>query len=496
MAKYAIEMYGITKRFQGFYANNDVDLLVEQGEIHSILGENGAGKTTLMNILFGLYKADAGIIKIKGTEVKINSPLDAFSHGVGMVHQHFMLIERLTVLENIILGSEIGGIRLDKKANRRAVEQAMKSYYFNLPLDQPVHTLSVGMKQRVEIMKTLYKGADILILDEPTAVLTPQEVKELEKVLFRLKEKGKTIILITHKLPEIMAMANNVTILRGGRSVGAFRKSEISEDQLAAFMVGKEMKVVKRTERCLLSEEIVALKGIGYKTALSDISFSIHAGEIFGIAGVEGNGQLELEELVLGLSLPTDGALMIKGQDVTGWNVNKRKRLGIGYVPSDRLKRAAIASFSLLENLLLGYYNDPAYSSRGVMNHRKIQERAEGLIKDYDVKTTGLDKTFGELSGGNQQKAVLGREIGGEPAFLVIAQPTRGLDVGAVNSIRELLFKMRDQGKAILLISAELDEVMELSDRIGVLYKGKMVTVGDTQQYTREQLGLYMAGGC
>ena len=491
----AVEMRDITKRFAGMTANDHINLLVEQGEIHSLLGENGAGKTTLMKILFGLYKADEGTIRINGQEISAMTPRQAFGLGIGMVHQHFMLVNNLTVLENIILGSEPGSVTVDRKAARRKVQALSDQYRFGLELDARVAELSVGMKQRVEILKTIYRGAEIIILDEPTAVLTPLEVRQLLDILLDMKQQGKTIIFITHKLGETMEVSDRVTVLRGGKSVELVNTKDTNPRELASMMVGYEVSFELEKPDVPKGAPILTLEGARLlPQAQSPVSFEIRAGEIFGIAGVEGNGQQQMEEAIMGLLRLKEGKILFKGQDITALSPRKRRAMGIGYIPSDRFKQAILPGFSLADNYLLGNQFDEQYAPRGLLDHKFLAQRGRELMKRFDVRAVGLSQTIGSLSGGNQQKLVLGREVGKNPDLVIACQPIRGLDIGAIKFIHQVLLDLRAQGKAVLLISAELSDLFQLSDRIGVLYKGELMAVRSAEEYTNESISLLMAG--
>ncbi len=491
----AVEMRGITKRFPGMIANDNVNFMVEQGEIHSLLGENGAGKTTLMNVLFGLYHPEEGYININEQRIDITSPRIAYKLGIGMVHQHFMLVNNLTVLENIILGNEPGRMIIDKKESYKKVQALSNQYNFDLDMDTKISDLSVGMKQRVEIAKTIYRGADIIILDEPTAVLTPLEVSQLLQILLDMKKQGKTIIFITHKLNETMEISDHVTILRGGKSVATVSTKDTSAKELANLMVGSEinLEIQKQSKEC--DETVLSLRNVKLlSNACSSVSFEIHAGEIFGIAGVEGNGQQEIEEMIMGLRSCKSGCIVLKGIDITNLCPRLRRSYGIGYIPSDRYKQAILPGFTLVDNYLLGNQYDKKYVTKGIINKNYLVQRAKTLMKDFDVRAVDENQTIGSLSGGNQQKLVVGREVSNNPDFVIACQPARGLDVVAIKYIHEVLLELRQQGKAILLISAELSDLFQLSDRIGVLYKGTMMAVKRTEEYTKESISLLMAG--
>ena len=491
----AVEMKEITKRFAGMIANDHVNLLVEKGEIHSLLGENGAGKTTLMKVLFGLYKPEEGSISINGQKIHGMTPRHAFGLGIGMVHQHFMLVNNLTVLENIILGSEPGNVTVDRKQARQTIQALSDQYHFDLELDQKISSLSVGMKQRVEIMKTIYRGAEIIILDEPTAVLTPLEVRQLLNILLDMKKQGKTIIFITHKLNETMEVSDRVTVLRGGKSVEIIKTADTSAQELANLMVGHEVSFELEKPQTQKGETVLSLQEVRLlPQAQSTVSFDIRAGEIFGIAGVEGNGQQQMEELVMGLMKLREGKILLKGQDISALPPRKRRAFGIGYIPSDRFKQAILPGFSLTDNYLLGNQFTEEYAPRGLLNHKHLLSRSKELMERFDVRAFSITQTVGSLSGGNQQKLVLGREVGKNPDLVIACQPIRGLDIGAIKYIHQVLLDLRAQGKAVLLISAELSDLFQLSDRIGVLYKGELMAVKDAEAYTNESISLLMAG--
>lgn len=490
----AVEMKNITKRFPGVLANDDINFSVRTGEIHSLLGENGAGKTTLMKILFGLYRSDEGEIFIKGNRVVIDNSRKAIKYGLGMVHQRFMLVDRLSVLENVILGQEQGMFRLDLDKSQESVERVMKKYGFNLKLEENIENLSIGPKQRVEILKTLYRGADIIILDEPTAVLTPQEVDELFKILNFFKKQGKTIIFITHKLIETMEIADRITVLRDGKKLVTVDKVETSPEELARLMVGKDINFILEKKAQKSSGELLSLYNVKLLDNKKALSFKIHSGEILGVAGVEGNGQLELEEMVMGLRPVKKGKILFDKREITNLPTRERKLLGIGYIPSDRHRRAVISNFSIEENIILGFHFRPPFSKRGILNKDAIKLYANKMITDFDIKTTDSEQKIRFLSGGNQQKVIVSREVSRDPRVIVAAQPTRGLDIGAIEYIHSLLLELRNKGKAILLISADLTEVMKLSDRIAVLYEAEIIKIKDADLYDEEQIGLYMGG--
>lgn len=491
----AISMCGIVKCFGTVRANDGIDFSVKSQDIHCLLGENGTGKSTLMNILFGLYKPDEGEIRIHDKKAVIHNPNDAYALGIGMVHQHFMLVNQLTVLENIIMGNESGRFFLDRKESKNQVEALVNQFGFKIPLDKKVGELSVGMKQRVEILKTLYRGADIIILDEPTAVLTPQEVEELFKILRELKKNGKTIIFITHKLNETMSLSDRVTVIRKGKVVFETPTCDTTEKELAAKMVGRQVEAIVTTPKKAGGEAVLSMEKVRlYPNAQNTISLQVHKGEILGIAGVDGNGQQELEALIIGNQKLTEGTLQIEGRDIKNLSIRERKNLGIGYIPSDRHKNAMISSFSIKENFLLGYEEQPEYCRRGFIRYRQVEADAQKQIEAFETKTAGVAQMIGQLSGGNQQKVILGREVSHNPNLIVVAQPVRGLDIGAIEYVHKTLLKLRDEGKAILLISAELSEIMNLSDRIAVMYEGKISAQFTNGQYTKEEIGLFMAG--
>lgn len=492
----AIEMKDITKKFPGVIANNKVNLSINSNEIHSLLGENGAGKSTLMNILFGLYEPDEGSIFIKGQALIIKNPKAALDLGIGMVHQHFMLVNRMTVLENIILGYEHCDFLIDMKKNYEVIDELSKKYKFNLELNAKVEELSVGLKQRVEILKTLYRGADIIILDEPTAVLTPTEVDELFVILNELKKNGKTIIFITHKLNETMEIADRVTVLRDGKNIKTLLTNETNEEELARLMVGREINFNLKKEDYKPGNPLITLKDLKLlDKAKKPVNLEIHEGEILGIAGVEGNGQLELEEMLMGLRVVKNGSIYLDGTDITKLSTKKRKLLGLGYIPSDRHKRAMLGNFSVKENFLLGFHFHPPFYKKGMLQKKVLEKHSSDMIKEFDIKTPSAEQKIKFLSGGNQQKVILSREISQNPVFVLAAQPTRGLDIGAIEYIHSILLQLRNQGKAVLLISADLNEVMKISDRIAVIYEGEIKAIKPAEEYTYEEFGLLMAGG-
>lgn len=499
--EYVIEMNNITKVFPGIVANDDITLQVKQGEIHALLGENGAGKSTLMNVLFGLYQPEQGEIKIKGKPVKITNPNIANDLGIGMVHQHFMLVHNFTVTENIILGNE------PKKNGKIAVEEAAKeikqlSEQYGLAVDPhaKIEDISVGMQQRVEILKTLYRGAEILIFDEPTAVLTPQEIHELIQIMKKLVQEGKSIILITHKLKEIMEVCDRCTIIRKGKGIGTVDVAETDEHKLAELMVGRQVNFKTEKIEAKPMEEVLSIANlIVHDTrklpAVKGLDLTVRAGEIVGIAGIDGNGQSELIEAITGLRKVESGSIAIKGKEITNWPVRRITEEGIGHIPEDRHKHGLVLDFSVRDNIVLQTYYKNPFSKKGILNFSKITQKAKALIEQFDVRTPGEQTLARALSGGNQQKAIIAREVDRNPDLLIAAQPTRGLDVGAIEFIHKKLIEQRDNGKAVLLLSLELDEILNVSDRVAVIYEGKIVAIVDAKETNEQQLGLLMAGG-
>ena len=492
---YAVEMKNITKQFPGVLANDNITLNIKKQEVHSILGENGCGKSTLMNVLFGLHQADAGEIYINGEKVSISNPKDAHSLGIGMVHQHFMLVEQMSALENIIMGKELGRFFLDREQSYKVVEELVQLYGFKLDLNEKVANLSIGMKQRVEILKILYRGADIIILDEPTAVLTPQEVEELFNIIEALKESGKTIIFITHKLNEIMHIADTISVLRKGQKVATVEKSDTNPRNLARQMVGRDVETIVAEKKDAGDHIVLELKDVQLmENSKEKVSLQVREGEILGIAGVEGNGQLELEELIIGLLKSNEGEIFFNGIDVGNLNPNRRKSLGIGYIPSDRHRRAILPSSSVKENFLLGFHEGQPFVKNGFIQDKELKDHSDKMIKEFEIKVPNSIYPINNLSGGNQQKVVLAREISQDPKLIIAAQPIRGLDIGAIEYVHRTLLRLRDEGKAILLISAELTEVMNLSDRIAVLYEGEIRATLSRNEFDIEKIGLLMAG--
>ncbi len=497
-----LELRHITKRFPGVLANEDVSIDVAPGEVLALLGENGAGKSTLMNVAYGLLDADSGEIVVGGEVVNIRAPRDAIALRVGMVHQHFMLVEPLTVTENIVLGQEPagpGGV-IDRSAARERVVELSERYGLKVEPDARVMDLSVGMQQRVEILKALFRDARILILDEPTAVLTPQEVTELFEIVRELVREGLAVVIITHKLDEVMAFADRIVVMRAGRVVGETAPSRCSEEGLARMMVGRD--VVLRVEKAPSTPGEVVLK-VDDLSALDDrklealrgVSLEVHEGEIVGIAGVDGNGQSELIESIVGLRRPSAGTVSLRGKDITHDDPAKTIKAGVSHVPADRHRRGLVLDFDLIENVMLGDQHTREFSRYGVLDRKAMDRVAKERIAAYDVRTPSPNVAAANLSGGNQQKLVLARELGRNPDLLIAAQPTRGLDVGAIEFVHRRILAERDQGKAVLLVSMELEEVMSLSDRILVMYEGRVVAEFEGGSVSEEELGIFMTGG-
>jgi ABC-type uncharacterized transport system ATPase subunit len=497
-----LELQGITKRFPGVIANRDVSLTVEPGEIHALLGENGAGKTTLMNVLFGLYQPDEGEIRIDDKPVSFSDPGDAIAAGIGMVHQHFMLVPVFTVTENVMLGVESVrgplGQRLDRPTARKRIIEISEAHNLHVDPDATVEDLPVGVRQRVEIIKTLYRQSDLLVLDEPTAVLTPQEDEELFEIMRSLKASGTSIVFITHKLNEAMGIADRITVLRGGRVVGTTSPAETTTERLAEMMVGRHVSLVVDKEAAQPGETVLDVAQLvvqddrGHVT-VDGLDLQVRAGEIVAVAGVQGNGQTELVEAITGLRQPVAGTISIAGQAV---RLEPRSVLesGVAHVPEDRLKDGCVPAFSIAENLVLNTYYRKPFSDGLQLNREAIEAAAEGLVKDFDVRTPSVFNRVGNLSGGNQQKVIVAREFSRPIHLLVAAQPTRGLDVGSIEYIHRRIVEKRDEGAAVLIVSTELDEVFSLADRIAVMYQGRIVDILDPETATPQQLGLLMGG--
>ena len=500
--EHIIEMLHITKEFPGIIANDDITLQLNKGEIHALLGENGAGKSTLMSVLFGLYQPDKGVIKKNGKEVNIKNPNDANDLGIGMVHQHFKLIHNFTVLQNIILGVEDtkhGLLKMDEA--RKKVINLSEKYGLMVDPDAIIEDITVGMQQRVEILKMLYRENEILIFDEPTAVLTPQEIEELMKIMKNLAKENKSILFITHKLNEIKAVADRCTVLRKGKYIDTVNVSDVTKEELSEMMVGRKINFNVEKEPAKLGEVIFKVEDLCVNSKSNDkklvdhVSFEIKKGEIVCIAGIDGNGQSELVYAITGMGPMDEGKIILNNEDITKYNIRKKSMKGMAYIPEDRHKDGLILDYSLGENLMLKKYYTNEYENKGFINFQKCNEYADKLIKEYDIRSGQGRKTIcRSMSGGNQQKAIIAREVDLDPEILIAVQPTRGLDVGAIEYIHKQLIRERDRGKAILLISLELDEVMNLSDRILVIYEGKIVANLKPEDVSVQELGLYMAG--
>ncbi|MEH7382586.1 ABC transporter ATP-binding protein [Bacillus sp. JJ1533] len=500
--EYVVEMLNIRKEFPGIVANDNITLTLKKGEIHALLGENGAGKSTLMGVLFGMYQPEQGIIKVNGEQVHISNPNVANRLGIGMVHQHFKLVENFTVTENIILGSEPlkSGVVLDVKSAAKRIAELSKYYGLNVDPHAKIEDISVGMQQRVEIMKMLFREADVLIFDEPTAVLTPSEIDELMKIMKNLIKEGKSIIIITHKLKEIKAVADRCTVIRRGKYIGTVNVAETSEASLAEMMVGRHVSfnVVKEESKpgdVVLDIDSLSVKNNRKVMGLKNFSLNVRKGEIVGIAGVEGNGQSELVEAITGLRKVESGKILLNGEDITTLPVRQRIEKGIAHIPEDRQKRGLVLDYTLQSNMVLEVYNKPPFSKYGLLNVSAMKEYAKKILENFDVRSgegeTSIART---LSGGNQQKAIIGRELELDPELLVAVQPTRGLDVGSIEYIHKRLIEHRDKGKAVLLISLELDEVLQLSDRIAIVNNGELIGVVNASETNENEVGLMMAG--
>jgi simple sugar transport system ATP-binding protein len=504
VAAYAVELRNITKQFPLVLANDDVTFLVKKGEIHALVGENGAGKSTLVNILYGMLRPDRGTLTVNGKEVHFADPGDAIDYGIGMVHQHFMLIPPLTVAENVVLGKEPSqfGFVGTKKANR-IVRELSEQYGLKVDATAKVETLSVGIEQRIEIIKVLYRGAEILILDEPTAVLTPQEVEEFFEILLSLKAQGKTIIFITHKLQEVMAVSDSVTVMRQGRVVGSVVTKDTTRNEIATMMVGRTVLFRVEREAAQPGETVLKVKDLHALNnkrlpALRGVSFNVRQGEILGIAGVEGNGQTELVEVLTGLRKAENGEVKIHGMVITNFTPRLVREQGVGHIPEDRRRRGLVLDYTVAQNMVLGIHYRPPFVKRwglDVMSFAPIKEKAERLIHEFDVRPPDQENPVGNLSGGNQQKVIVAREFDQDPKLLIAAQPTRGIDVGSIEFIHSRLIQARDAGKAVLLISADLEEILSISDRIVVMYEGRIVGILSPEDATEERLGLMMTGG-
>jgi simple sugar transport system ATP-binding protein len=499
---YVIEMLGITKKFPGILANDNVSLQLKKGEVHALLGENGAGKSTLMSILFGLYKPESGIIKKNGEQINITNPNDANAFGIGMVHQHFKLVHNFTVLENIILGVETtrNGILQMDDAKKKVIELSEK-YHLAVNPDALISDITVGMQQRVEILKMLYRDNEILIFDEPTAMLTPQEIAELMKIMRGLADEGKSLLFITHKLDEIKQVADRCTVLRKGKYIDTVEVKTTSKEKMSELMVGRKVQFKVDKEEAQPKDAVLEVKNLTVKSKHSDkniltnVSFDVRRGEILCIAGIDGNGQTELVHTLTGMMNATSGSIKLDGKDITHDSIRQRSIAGMSHIPEDRHKHGLILDYSLSYNLVLQSYFTDQFQKNGFLKFKDINNYADDLIKRFDIRSgEGKNTIVRSMSGGNQQKAIVAREIDREPEVLVAVQPTRGLDVGAIEYIHKELVRQRDEGKAVLLISLELDEVMSVSDRIMVIYEGELVANLDPKNVTEQELGLYMAG--
>ena len=494
-------MIDIVKEYPGVLANDHVNLTVRAGEIHGLIGENGAGKSTIMNQLYGMQRPTSGTIKVFGQEVQIHSPKDAIALGIGMVHQHFMLAPSLSVIQNIIMGrAPKQGPFIDLKTAKAKVREILDTYSFQLDLDAKVYQLSIGQMQRVEIVKALYRGAKILILDEPTAVLTPQEVDELILIMKRLKDQGCSIIMITHKLKEVMASTDAITIMRKGVVTGAVETARTNERELANLMVGREVNLkIPKADTSQYAEKVLQVRNLEVynergQRAVNHVSFSVRRGEILGVCGVEGNGQSELVYALTGLTPAASGSIQVYGEELRKASVRTRRQHKMSHIPEDRIAVGGAKSCSILENIMMDRYYEREFCRGGILRQEAMRKHTDQLIRDFAIKVPDADYALGTLSGGNMQKVVLARELDAAPEILVAAQPTRGVDIGAIEYIRKQLVALRDSGKAILLISAELEEIMTLSDRIVVMYEGEIVGAFRPEETTEEELGLYMAG--
>jgi len=496
----AVQLTDITKTFPGVIANEDVNLSVAVGEIHAIVGENGAGKSTLMKILYGMQNPDSGTVQVRGQEVHFKSPKDAIDKGIGMVHQHFMLADNLTVLENIVLGSEpTKGPKLDYAAGRDKINEIGSTYGMDIEPDALVESLTVGARQRTEIVKVLYRGAKILILDEPTAVLVPQEVDELFNSLREFKAEGESVIFISHHLDEVLSIADSITVMRGGRTVATVKPADVDAKQLAELMVGSELPTPETTESTVTDVVELSIQGVSAlsedgRTILDNITFDIHQGEIVGIAGVEGNGQGELINALMGIQEISTGAVEFKGDDIADWSTKRRREDGIGIIPADRHREGLLLQSPLWENAMLGHQTVKPFAKGPFIDRKGARDRTTEIIERFDVKTPGPDVVALALSGGNQQKLIVGKEMIADPNVLIAAHPTRGVDIGAQASIWDEIRSARKEGLAVLLISADLEELIGLSDRLLVIFSGKIVAELDPLTVTPDELGSYMTG--
>ncbi len=499
---YVIEMLHITKMFPGIIANDDITLQLKKGEIHALLGENGAGKSTLMSVLFGLYQPEKGEIRKDGKVVSINDPNDATALGIGMVHQHFKLVDVFTVLDNIILGAETTKLGfLQKKEARRKVEELSEKYGLKVDLDAKISDITVGMQQRVEILKMLYRDNDILIFDEPTAVLTPQEIDELMEIMRNFAREGKSILFISHKLNEIMAVADRVTILRKGKYVGTVNTSETNKQELSDMMVGRPVQLEVLKDESKPAETVLEVKKLSvmsrthHREAVKNVSFTVRAGEIVCIAGIDGNGQSELIQGITGLMKSSGGRVICCDEDITGYSIREKSAAGFSFIPEDRHKHGLVLDYTLKENMVLQRFREDSFQNHGFIRFGEVREYAEKLIDEYDVRAgQGPDTPCRSMSGGNQQKAIIARELDRKKELVIAVQPTRGLDVGAIEGVHQRLVAERDRGRGILLVSLEMDEVLSLSDRILVMFEGEIVASFKQGEVTAQELGLYMVG--
>ncbi len=496
-----LELHGITKRFPGVLANDHIDLDLRQGEIHALLGENGAGKTTLMNILYGLYKPDEGEIRVNGQKIEIHSPRDAIACGIGMVHQHFMLVPVFTVVDNVMLGDEYvraGGF-LDRRKAANRILQISQQYNLQVDPFAYIKDLPVGLQQRVEIIKLLFREANILILDEPTAVLTPQEVDELFKIMKSLVASGKSIIFITHKLREVLDFSDRITVIRNGKVVGTTTPEEADQNKLASMMVGRQIELTIEKMPAEPQEPVLAVRDLKVLDArkliaVNGVSFEVRAGEVLGIAGVQGNGQTELVRALTGMQHPVGGEIRIMGKVMTHASPREFFEMGAAHIPEDRQKDGLVLSYPVKDNFILNTFYKSPYARGIVLQQPEITAHAQELVEKFDIRTPSIFTTLSSLSGGNQQKVIVAREFSRPIKLLIASQPTRGLDVGSIEYIHHRLIEKRDEGCAVLLVSTELDEIMQLSDRIAVMYRGRIVTTVNAAETTKEQIGLYMAG--
>jgi ABC-type uncharacterized transport system ATPase subunit len=494
-----LEVIDLKKWFPGVKANDGVNLTLRAGEVHAILGENGAGKSTLMKLIYGLYQPDSGEIRLQGRRVQFHSPREAIRAGIGMVHQHFMLIPALTVAENVVLGDEPGRIRFDRREAMRRVRALSEQYRLNVDPAAKVADLSVGLQQRVEILKAFYRKAKLLILDEPTALLTPQETQELFEVVRHLKAQGVPVLFISHKLDEVKAIADRVTVMRAGKTVQTLSAAEATPQELANLMVGRN--VVLRVDKqpaqpgdVVLAVDRLSVLDSAKHLKVKDVSFTLRRGEILGLAGIDGNGQFELVDAIAGLLKAQSGRIHFDGRDITNMPPAARTAMGLAYIPQDRQLDGLVLDFSLVENTMLRDFHRPPFSRRGLLQYRSATTHTRRLMDEFDVRPRDPYRKAADLSGGNQQKVILAREVSRDPLVLIAAQPTRGLDVGAIEGVHRQLLRLRDAGKGVLLVSLELDEILSLSDRIAVIHDGRIVDIVPGAEATREQLGLLMTG--